>query len=174
MLAKKKAWLREQCGFILYQCIMTVQSEANNTPYTQAILDRLHSHKLFKTPEGIAIWIAADLRKDSVQFPKGVWHDDNPLDRQEVSKFATIMKESFQQQEIGKGEGLVPDIAVSQKGSWNANLNFAWSVIIEAVRLNTINDRSKGVATCNVLFQEFWSECVDSKLTEPEVVACTE
>ena len=152
-LAKKKGWLREQCGFILYQAVLGFKPD-NHVPHlAQSLIDKLYSSKLAKSPEGIALWVTTQSKFSSVRFPRSVWRHDNPLDEDEVNALASILNES-----AGDTD------QTGQRSSWSSNVHFAWSVIFGVLTSNpwvgTGKERHgpKQVSLC-----EFWSKCVDGE-----------
>ena len=159
-LAKKKPWLREECGFILSTSVHNLRDK--DLKYAQLIIDKLQTNGLSKTSEGIAIWIAAQSEIPSIKFPSGVWHHDDPLDRKELSRLAKILKEAPAAEPAkDASESKVP-----QKGAWSSNLHFAWDVIL-AKLLNTepagLKERKKSK---RISFVDFWDHCVDGKLDQ--------
>lgn len=162
VLAKKKTWLREQCGFVLYQSAIRLGSEHGRSPYAQAIIDKFQSNKLLKTSEGVAIWIELQTNFPSLSFPKGVWHNDNPLDRNNLPKLASILRESSQKQE--ENAPSQPADITLPKGFWSANLHFAWTAIIQTLASRPwFSDQNQPSESGSIDLDQFWLECVDSK-----------
>ena len=158
-LAKKKSWLQEECGWILYSAIKNFGKGSHNSKYVQLIVDKIQSGGLTKTPEGIAIWILTTVQFDGVKLPKGVWHHKNPLHREEKAELATILKEASPKNLERGGD----DENASRKGTWTPKLHFAWDVVLSRVLdrqslggLSSKNSRQLDLAT-------FWDECVDSE-----------
>lgn len=161
VVAKKKPWLREHCGFVLFQAIQSLRGRSTGGQYVQLLLDKSHSNKLLKTPEGVAIWLAAQSSSYHLKFPGGVWHQENPLNRRNLSKLPSILREAFNSNENEQEKG---QEGVVQKGSWNSNLNFAWSAILDAVRSNAAEDQAAdSISPDQITFAEFWFQCVDSE-----------
>ena len=146
-LAKKKSWLREECGWVLYaalkdQSTMTVDN-------VQLLLDKLHSSGLTKTPEGVALWVLIQSMYPDVQLPKHVWHHGNPLHRKEKAPLARILKETSSKDDLKDS-----DQKDAQRGTWFHKLHFAWEVVFGAL----LKTHSK-----QLTFSELWTEAVDSK-----------
>lgn len=157
-LAKKKPWLREECGFVLFNAIQSLREQ--DLHYAQFMVNTLWSSGLTKTPEGVAIWIALRSRHAGIDFPRGVWHHGDPLNRKELSKLAKVLNE-ISIKEPAQGE---VEEKVTNKGTWTTKLHFAWDVILSCLLHATspicekISNSSKQIAVA-----DFWSECVDSK-----------
>ena len=155
-LAKKKPWLREQCGFVLYQSLEPPTTLA----FVQTVIDKLQSVGLAKTPEGVAIWIAIQQKFPSVNVPNGVWHGNSPLHRKEKSKLALVLKEAS----VSELDDTKSDTKSTQRGSWSANVHFAWLVVItELLSQSEAKDRTDS-SKC-ISFSEFWNNCVEGKIS---------
>lgn len=153
-LAKRKPWLREECGFVLFNAINIVRDQ--NPRYAELILEKLNAKGFAKTPEGIAIWIAAKAECLEVQFPTDVWKHDNPLHRKEKLAVAKILNEGTIPSTVqDQAEG-----AATQKGAWSNRIHFAWDVIMAKLLHGDVQRRPKGTKT--VTFADFWEESIDS------------
>ena len=144
-----------QCGWVLYKAVKLLSSQNVSITYVQSLLDKLHSNGLIKTPEGVVIWIAVSSIFLTAQKPKGIWTNDDPLNPDEKLRLAHILKEASV--EISAGE----DQFISQNGTWNSKLHFAWDVIVE-----TLLSEDTIVTTRHhkrMTFADFWVEAVDSK-----------
>lgn len=153
-LAKKKVWLREECGWILYNAIQVLDKDSHPSDYVQLIVDKLQGNDLTTTPEGVAIWIGTMLNFPKVKLSRGVWHKQNPLHQKEKAKLAKILNGASS---TSPNQG--SDIQkVSGQGAWAPKLHFAWEVILARV-LGTHSARSSkelGLA-------DLWNECVDGE-----------
>lgn len=164
-LANKKPWLREECGYIVFYAVRDIAAQKKDTKYVNAALSALCQHSLAKTPEGIAIWLAAtDSSLDSVEFPPNVWHDNNPFHSREKSALAKVMKESS---EPNSGDG-AENLNKQKSGVWNPKLHFAWDLILAQLYIlpggqNKKTKKGKNEKATHVTFNEFWTEVVDSK-----------
>ena len=163
-LAKKKTWLREECGFILYNSIQILKG--NDPKYAQLIIDKLQASGISKTPQGLAIWIGTRAEFPSIRLPQGVWHHEDPLNRKEKHRLAKILMETPTTHSPQNGK----ESEVSTKSSWTTKLQFAWDVIL----LELLDIRSQGLQTNKkptkrVKFAEFWEECVDSEYKRVQV-----
>ncbi len=154
-LAKKKPWLREECGFVLFNAIKVVHDK--DSKYAQMIIERLKSKGLAKTPEGIAVWVVAKAECPTLQFPRHVWKHDDPLDRKEKSAVARILNEGTIAETVQDGV----EAKATQKGAWSTKFHFAWDVIL--ARLLHVSLQKEPKASKTMSFAEFWEESVDSK-----------
>ena len=166
-LANKKPWLREECGYIVFGAIRDIAAQKRDPKYVNAALASLCQHNLAKTPEGVAVWLAAtDSSLNSVELPSNVWHENNPLHSREKSSLAKVMKESS---DPNPGDG-VENLNKQKSGVWNPKLHFVWDLIL--AQLYTLpaeqskkekKGRKEKEKVTHVTFNEFWTEVVDSK-----------
>lgn len=155
-LAQKKPWLREECGWIIYRCVYDLSSRKADAKYVEAAVDRLCSHDLARSPEGVAIWLAARDMFPTANLPSKVWKHDDPLDPKERNSLAKIMKESSAEQSEGENKGN------KSSGVWNSKLHFAWDAVLS--RTSDGGAKSKSSKHTRVSFSEFWLEVVDNGL----------
>ncbi len=153
-MAKKKIWLREECGWILYSAVQSLQNDSHHSKYVQLIIEKVETNDLTRTPEGIAIWIGTALKFPNVALPHGVWHNENPLHKKEKAKLARILR--------GSSSG-TPDQGgdvsnLSGQGIWTPKLHFAWDVLLGRI----LQVQSKG-GSKEIGLAEFWKECVDGR-----------
>ncbi|MCJ1384303.1 DNA-directed DNA polymerase [Xylographa soralifera] len=147
-LAKKKSWLREECGWVL--CAALKDLHIMDPIYIEVLFEKLHSTGLTKTPEGVGLWITAQQAYPDIKYPKHVWHHGNPLHRKETASLARILKETSTHH---AAEGTAKK--TSQRGTWTSRLHFSWDVVFKALLL----DRPKQLA-----FSDLWTEAVDNGL----------
>ncbi|PYH78239.1 hypothetical protein BO82DRAFT_291688 [Aspergillus uvarum CBS 121591] len=169
-LAKKKPWLREECGWIVFRCVLDLASspkeEQVKVKLVEVALERLCAHDLAKTPEGVAVWLAAKEGFPSAKFPAKVWKHEDPLDAKERVSLGKVMKDSSsnssasagqQEEEEGKKGG-----AAANSGVWNSKLHFAWDVVLG--RLAQVPKAKAKGESSRLGFAEFWTEVVDNGL----------
>jgi len=149
-LAKKKSWLREECGWVLYAALKGLSTMMAD--YAQVLVDKLHSSGLTKTPEGVALWVLIQSAYPSVRLPKHVWRHGNPLNRKEKASLARILKETSSKDDLKDSNQ-----KDTQRGTWLHKLHFAWEVVFEALLT---------AGSTQLTFSELWTEAVDSKLSE--------
>ena len=158
-LAKKKPWLREECGWIIFEATQLLASQTADPGYAQLVIDQLHANGLAKTPEGVAIWLAVQSAFPTVKLPKGIWHGDTPLHTMEARGLAKVLKEvSHSKESENSGE------RGNERGMWCSNLHFAWDVVLaDFFRTEPpIPDQPKASKQLN--FVDFCTEVVDSTL----------
>ncbi|ETI28170.1 hypothetical protein G647_00619 [Cladophialophora carrionii CBS 160.54] len=164
-LAHKKPWLRQEFGWVLYDCIA---HERNKLPEKLAVdtLEKLIANKLIRTPEGVAIWIAVTRRFPAAKLPISAWKSGDPLARKDVNALADILKDARAQQGPQSSE-------LSAQGSarWSANLHFAWDVVLAEVFKNAPGKGEKGIngkmptlQGKKLTFDVFWKTVVDESL----------
>ncbi|KAM5466640.1 DNA-directed DNA polymerase [Microsporum audouinii] len=165
-LANKKPWLRGECGYIIFYAIRDIGARNRSAKYVDSALAALCENNLAKTPEGVAIWLAAmDISlSPPVVFPHGVWNHDNPLNSREKATLAKIMKESS-----GQDASNSEDTTIKSSGVWNPKLPFAWDPILaklytSPVEKPSIEDKGKKGKAGQLAFSDFWTEVVDCGL----------
>ncbi|RDW93732.1 DNA-directed DNA polymerase POL5 [Aspergillus mulundensis] len=149
-LAKKKPWIREECGWIVYRSIHDLASQKADGKLVQVALEALCANDLARTPEGVAIWLAAKDLFPGISFPSKVWKHDDPLDSKERSQLAKAMKESSGESEEGEK-------GAKSSGVWNSKLHFAWDAAL--LSLNGTKESKSRLS-----FADFWTEVVDNGL----------
>ncbi|KAI1933711.1 DNA-directed DNA polymerase [Ophidiomyces ophidiicola] len=158
-LFKKKPWLKEECGYIIYQAIISIANEKGDVRYISEIIKGLSDNGLAKTSEGVAIWLAAMDFPLPVTFTSNVWHNNNPLHSKERATIARILKQSSAPQ----SEQDCENDAANGSGVWNPKLHFAWDPIL--LKLYSAFDAEKNDHPPKQLsFSEFWTEVVDNGL----------
>ena len=163
-LAKKKPWLREECGFILFKSIRTLKGK--DVKYAQLLVDKLLAKGLSKTTQGVAIWIGVQAEFPSIVLPHGVWHHEDPLNRKETSRLAKLLMEA----PTATSPGNSLELETAAKGAWTTKLQFAWDVILaELMGVQPQGLQRKTKLAKRVKFGDFWKECVDSKLSQIQI-----
>ena len=157
-LGKAKSWLREECGWIVYQAVQDLASRSTRTEYAQIVVDKLHSSGLSRTPEGIAVWLIVRSKFHFLKLPSKVWHSEDPLNRKDKQRLASILKEA---PTSGSGKN-AQNGESSHKGLWTSRLHFAWDIVISAVLNSDENHVISGEKTSKRMnFASFWLEAVD-------------
>lgn len=160
-LATRKSWLREQCGWVLYQAVQGSRAGNLSSEHVQTVVDRINENGLTETPEGVAIWIAILEKHPAVKFPNDFWKHKNPLHRKEKARLAEALREASSPN-YDEGEG--GEKKASQKGTWAAKLHFAWGVILDRLlKSPSLNGKPSNRSKDELSFPDFWKECVDSK-----------
>ncbi|GKZ19883.1 DNA-directed DNA polymerase [Aspergillus brasiliensis] len=158
-LAKKKPWIREECGWIIYRCVYELAAQKADVKFLDSALEQLHSNELARTPEGVAIWLAAKDLFPNAKFPSKVWKHDDPLDAKERNQLAKVMKESSSADSEGES-----GTKAKSSGVWNSKLHFAWDTVISRLAdAPTKESKSKG-SSSRISFADFWTEVVDNGL----------
>ncbi|PIG85122.1 DNA polymerase V [Aspergillus arachidicola] len=157
-LAKKKPWIREECGWIVYRCVYELSAQKAETKFVESALERLCTNELARTPEGVAIWLAAKDLFPKVKLPSKVWKHDDPLDVKERNQLAKVMKESSVSEAEGENKGGNP----KSSGVWNSKLHFAWDAVLS--RLSETSAKESKSKTSRLSFSDFWTEVVDNGL----------
>lgn len=153
-IAKQKQWLREECGWILFQACHTLKEGDHDHGFIEALLEKLCQNGMVKTPEGVAIWLNIRTSFPKVQLPGGVWRDENPLHRKEKVKLSKILKETSTSRPLDESSE-----QIAQKGNWSSKIHFAWSVVLGELASN-MPRRTKSKT---VEFEEFWREAIDGR-----------
>lgn len=149
-LATKKPWLRQECGWILANCLA---SNRDSLPeeFAVEVIEKLAAHKLVRSPEGLAIWLTAERLFLTAKLPKSVWKNGDPLAKKDVNVLADILKDA-------RGHSDQPEELEPQGSArWSANLHFAWDVVLDELF------REDGKNKKRISFDLFWDTVVDSK-----------
>ena len=156
-LAKQKAWLREECGFILFNSVQILK--AKDLKYAQLMIDKLLANGLSKTSQGVAIWIGTHAALPSMELPHGVWHHGDPL-REKNSKLINILLDATAvASPLNKSE---PETIA--KGAWATKLPFAWDVVLaELLEVQRRRLLKSAKSSKRIRFTDFWEECIESK-----------
>ena len=155
-LAQKKPWLREECGWIIYRCVYDLSSRSMDAKFVEATLNGLCSHELARSPEGVAIWLAAKDMFPKANFPSKIWKHDDPLDVKERNSLSKIMKESSDEETPGESKA-------KHSGVWNSKLHFAWEAVLSRTCEEQKDGKSKSSKSARLTFADFWTEVVDSE-----------
>lgn len=128
--------------------------------FVEAAVERLCSHDLARSPEGVAVWLAAKDMFPKAELPSKVWKHDDPLDPKERGSLSKIMKESSAEQAEGENKGN------KSSGVWNSKLHFAWDAVISRTSDVSKDGSSKSKSkSARLSFVDFWTEVVDSKFS---------
>ncbi|KAJ5101617.1 hypothetical protein NUU61_003839 [Penicillium alfredii] len=157
-LSQKKPWIREECGWIVYRCVYDLSSRKMNAKFAEAALERLCSHDLARSPEGVAIWLAAKDMFPTAEFPSKAWKHDDPLDTKERNSLSKIMKESSAADSEDDNQAK----NAKSSGVWNSKLHFAWDAVLS--RTSDGSPKSKTSKSSRLSFADFWTEVVDNGL----------
>ncbi|KAL9045879.1 MAG: hypothetical protein Q9214_001156 [Letrouitia sp. 1 TL-2023] len=152
-LAKKKPWLREECGWIVVSALQALTQNQKHTIIVQMIIDRFCEHGLGKTPEGLAAWILVRSATSDVVFPPGVWHCDNPLHTNERENVSKILREAS----AGIDQAMEHP-AVTKKSNWSPKLHFAWSIVLAQLLTDAHEEDSELIT-----FEDFWMDVIEHK-----------
>ncbi|KAE8135873.1 DNA polymerase phi-domain-containing protein [Aspergillus pseudotamarii] len=157
-LAKKKPWIREECGWIVYRCVYELSAQKADAKFVDSTLERLCTNDLARTPEGVAIWLAVKDLFPKVKLPSKVWKHEDPLDTKERNQLAKVMKESSVSEAEGENKGSNP----KSSGVWNSKLHFAWDAVLS--RLSQTAAKESKSKSSRLSFVDFWTEVVDNGL----------
>ena len=159
-LARDVPWIRQECGMMLCDFIQNLEpSEQGAVTYADAILEELVASGLAKTPEGVAIWLTVRSKDLKVSFPAHTWHRNDPLCSKERQTLAAALKEKSQ----GSDSDANPTHLV-KSGTWQANVNFAWLTVLDALLLRCSGDDDAPDSADVDRFRKSWIEIVDNNL----------
>ena len=145
-LAKKKPWIREECGWVIVEALAQMdKKQAEYTVYT------LQEDGLALSPEGVGIWLTARKSFPDMRFPNKPWgQSGNPLEH--LQPLAKALKESSSNDSSSK--------QVKQTGNWNAQLHFVWNIVL-AEYAHTLESMTLD-STKN--FEHFWKVTIDGRV----------
>jgi DNA polymerase phi len=147
-LAQKKPWLRQECGWVLYQ-LASQPFDSAKQPFVEEALKTMASTNIIRTPEGVAVWLAAKQQYPDANLSEHVWKHKHPLAKKGVQSLAEIMKDAKPQQSDDKHE-------VQGAAVWSATLHFAWKVVLAFLYKNNGHQ--------NLDFSAFWKGVVEEGL----------
>ncbi|KAI9761688.1 MAG: hypothetical protein M4579_000922 [Chaenotheca gracillima] len=154
-LAKKKSWLREECGWILFKALRASPEGAEGERFAKTMINDICERDFAHTPEGVAVWLSVLARYPEVHLPKAPWHHRDPLHPKNMTTLPAVMKESSQRGE--SNDEVRPE---RQRGMWSSKPHFSWDVLFD--RLNKSAQTDTKAKT--VSFQDFWCATVDNSL----------
>ncbi|KAL1966912.1 hypothetical protein VTN77DRAFT_3656 [Rasamsonia byssochlamydoides] len=165
-LAKKKPWIREECGWVIYRGIYDLAAQKADAKFVEAAVDQLCSNDLARTPEAVSVWLAAKDLFPNANLPKNVWKYDDPLDAREKSVLSRVMKESSAGEDESNKEG---GSAKNTTGVWTSKLHFAWDAVLTRIydvkpAQGKSKDKDKLSKSSRISFVDFWIEVVDNGL----------
>jgi DNA polymerase phi len=142
----EKQWLRRECGAMLYEYLVGV-GKGLPADRLQTIVDALHANALWKTPEGVAIWLMLTKSSTKVKLPKGVWQHNDPLSANERPTLSKVVQEIPIDDEQQGGK--------AGSGSRQTAPSFAWPVILAELYGGSRSAKD---------FTQFWTQVVESGL----------
>lgn len=138
-LGQERAWMRSQCGFTIVEALRQMDQDL-----TRATLKRISEKGQAKTPEGVAIWLAA-----SSQFPKlKVQPWGHPLAKESLATLTAVLKESYN---LAKEDG--EDGQTNKQAGWTRDPHFVWDLILRYYTLDELATVAE--------FDRFWTTVVD-------------
>ncbi|KAK0392688.1 hypothetical protein NLU13_2183 [Sarocladium strictum] len=138
-LGQEKAWMRSQCGFTIVEAMRQMDQNL-----TKSTLRRIAEKGQAKTPEGVAIWLAASSRFPNLKVQP--WN--HPLAKESLATLTAVLKESYN---LAKEEG--EDTQTSKQAGWTRDPHFVWDLILRYYAL----DELAPIAD----FERFWTTVVD-------------
>lgn len=159
-LARSKTWLREECGSVIHSYAQGLSESGAAEDIGKLILEAIRRHSLLKTPQGIAIWLAVQIRIGSAALPKNVWKDDDPLHSKNWRSIAVILR-TGSVDDTGDEQ---PDTTRQKGGASQRNPSFAWIAVLTAfVSADSLSQNGLAHASVKSL-ESFWKEIVDNNL----------
>lgn len=153
-MARDIPWLREECGMVLVEAVKSLKTQTQYQKCAEEVIGRLSAFKLASTPEGVAVWLTVQENYKNV-LPEGVWHDKDPLSKQERTRLAKLLKENFQ----GDSEKGAEDVTKTAGAS--PNPSFAWDLIL--TQLLRRDEQSRNSGKDKLELPQFWIDAVDSE-----------
>ena len=139
-LAQQKPWLRRECGYMLYEYMVSASGKQLPSGRVQDVMEACHSKGFLQSPEGVGIWLTVSDAFPSVKLPKGVWSHKNPLSSSEATNLSKLMLEN----------AVRDDDVRNKAGSRQVTPSFAWKVVLSSLYRD---DKPKH-------FRHFWEETV--------------
>lgn len=167
-VAHKSPSLQEQCGSLWADYVIHAATN-DATATVEHLLDHLQRTDRLHTPEGVAVWLRAQSLTPNIRFPKGIWHDNNPLDPKE-SVDGPRLRDTLglkRYQENGEGGS---EHASKTSGLARRSPHFVWTVLLESLFVRSKKSRKHaedgtGVSSrTNETFARIWVSQVDGML----------
>ena len=167
VIANKKPWLKQECGWILYNCVRSFASSKTVVPddFALDVVEKLTAHKLIRTPEGLAIWLEVGEAFPDAKLPKHVWKHRDPLSKNNISLLADVLKDAKTRDNSDEAEHKSQGKAI-----WSAQLHFAWEVVLLRLYQQTAPISKSGVKGKegksdhkSIDLEIFWNKAIDGK-----------
>lgn len=153
-MAVEKPWLRQECGWVLYQSVQHIREADRAEELAAGMMEKLRSYSLIRTPEGVALWLAIRDLLPNVGLPKHVWSHDDPLTMKGVNVLAQVMKDAKTQIDSD-----TEDIGSQGAAGWSPQLHFAWEVVDEHLGRDKVSESPRE----RIGFSLFWTKVVEGK-----------
>jgi DNA polymerase phi len=147
----EKQWLRRECGTMVYEWLANVRM-APPVERLQVVVDGFGVKGMWKTPEGVAIWMLLARRFEGVKLPKSVWQHNDPLSSSERALLSKVL------QEVPIDDDHAQTGGKATAGTRQAAPSFAWSVILKELLAEERYERNLED------FPKFWKQAVDEGL----------
>lgn len=158
--AGRVPWLREECGLLLCNTLNDLANAGSDfEPFVHEVRTKVEEHGLDKTPEGVAVSLTLKSKFPNLPGMTRLWPDGNPLGPTGRRQLASIMSERYHSEPNNSNAG-----SEVKDGTWRANLNFAWDLLLDFAINQAIEGDDKGKEADNEYFQQFWLDIIDSKL----------
>ena len=132
------------------------------------VFDQLKASGLLKTPEGVAIWLTIGLRFPDFEFPSGIWHKNDPLNKKERQNLANVLRGVTDDTSEEPTEDAANGAKKHKKMKGSppqSTLNFAWTVVFTTIiQRQEEQHESKDKLRGSSEFTKFWVEVVDNSL----------
>ena len=152
----KKQWLREECGWVLYQAILGFKDQPTLYGIVTSIFQQLVRRNHQKSLESIALWIVCQGGGfDGLKLPPSIFHKDSPLDTEENRTLMTALQGTTTTTDDVEAQS-------NQNGgaTWSNKIHSAWIIIFDASRkVQVYGDKSAAGSR----FTELWNDFVDGK-----------
>ena len=150
--ATRKPWLRQECGWVLFEFVSDDSVEARDIHglFTEDIIKALAANKMIRTPEGVAIWIGAEDSHADSDLSGHVWKYGHPLAKKYLGALAQIMRDA-------RPEDADDEDGVQGAAMWSPKHHFAWNVLI----MTLIQYEP---APGNISIEDLWQGTVEQSL----------
>jgi DNA polymerase phi len=154
-LAKKKAWLSEECAWIVTTALQTPTLREDGDALALVTTQQLKASGIAKTAEGVAIWLVALHTGPDAELPQSPWKHGDPLHPDNAGILGQALREGFSKEQKGEDANKNP-----QKGSWTPQLHFVWDLILKFLYVDDVDISSKRE---RITFDQFWTAAIDSE-----------
>ena len=150
--ATRKPWLRQECGWVLFEFVSDDSVEARDVHglFTEDIIKALAANKMIRTPEGVAIWIRAKDSHANSDLSGHVWKHGHPLAKKSLGALAQIMRDA-------RPEDAEEEDDVQGAAMWSPKHHFSWNVLTTALIQSE-------PAPGNISIKDLWQGTVEESL----------
>lgn len=160
-LYTKKQWLREECGWVLYQALLGFKDKPSLYNNVASLFEQLAKRNYLKTLESIVLWVECRSGGfDGLRLPTSVFHNDSPLHHKERRTLMTALQGTTTTTDDAETQ-----VNQNRGATWSNKIHFAWIIIFDASQKVKTNGSLLSVneLVSDVRFTKLWHNFVDGE-----------